>query len=327
MPPRRGPRGTTQQSQRSAPSQRIGDVSEEEQESDDDVQPSYSRRAPKRTRLEIDVPASVLSWAQKGLYDLPAIPDYSGDAGNNDDNDDRLDKAALLAKMILLKHHKKEPFTNNQLLNDWRKAGQGDKDRGFDEDFSQARKLLSDDFGYLLAEIVADKPMFPMVGHGEAKAVATPKDTDAMDVDDDDDGGAGPSTQKKRPKKTFILVNSGEVSFVGCGRSSLPSRRKLEPAEAATMSLLTLTLLFIYMEGDGESSEEYLWLFLKPFGFDQETNHRLIGNVKNVLNSTFIKQQYIVKQMVQKGENVELYYYRWGPRADLEFSKVAMLNL
>ena len=272
MPPRRTKRGATQRSQRSGRSQRVADESEEE--SDNDAPPTRSSQPERTARSELDIPPSVLSWTQKGLYDLPAIPDYGGDAGDDDDDDeDGSDSAPLLAKMILLRHHKKEPFTNNrtiapapilstlplrfekhfffsfsELSNHWSKMGQKSDD--FERVFKKARRLLLEDFGYVVAEIRSGIPVFPMTGHGE-NVVATQDDAD-IEIDDEEG-----TTQRKRGGKkaiTFILMNTGspQASHVNCGRSSLASRRNAGAGEAATLSLLTLTLLYIYMDGGME---------------------------------------------------------------------------
>ena len=70
-----------------------------------------------------------------------------------------------------------------------------------------------------------------------------------------------------------------------------------------------------------------LWCFLKPFGFDSDMNHALVGKVKDLLINTFVKQQYIILQNKSSGSSVDQSYCKWGPRADLEFSRLQIVNL
>ena len=71
----------------------------------------------RKVRIErVDTPAAAYKWIERGLFDLPAIPNY--DAEEDEEEDDerrgRADNAALMVVAILLQHHKKEPFTNNR---------------------------------------------------------------------------------------------------------------------------------------------------------------------------------------------------------------------
>ncbi|OWA54214.1 hypothetical protein BV898_18625 [Hypsibius exemplaris] len=309
----------------------VDDESEQDQEMDDESALQQPRQ--KKMRLDkVETPATAIKWMERGLDDLPAIPNLDG--GNEEVDDSNT--AALMVVAIILQNHGKLPFTNNQLKN---KIQAADVRCDFELTFKAARRLLLMDFGYVLAEIRPDHPVFPIGGPSDIEGDDAEEAPAEGSGEEEEEGTQTQATQKSgrgtgraTRKKTFIIVNTmkPELSFVNCGKREFAYQRDGDPKAAAQMTVLTLTLLYIFMEG-GEVSEELLWLFLKPYGFNTETTHKLItdhGGVRSLVTSQFVKQQYLVRHTTQgRNDGPELAYYRWGPRADLEFSRLAIVKL
>lgn len=82
-------------------------------------------------------------------------------------------------------------------------------------------------------------------------------------------------------------------------------------------------LLFI----GGDVMADLLFHFLKSYGFDSDIHHPLVGKVKDLLQNTFTKQQYLIQHSKSATNQMEQSYYKWGARADLEFSRVGIIEL
>ncbi|XP_055341568.1 uncharacterized protein LOC129590391 [Paramacrobiotus metropolitanus] len=276
----------------------------------------------------VEVSEIELEWMEEGWMDLPPIPVAGGRAAAEENELES--NATLLVTLILMCHHSRGVMTNNRLKNEWQKLSNR-PNVDFEAVFKRSRKLLREDFGFVLAEISPDQPVFPMdnanlyleEGAQENKGLAEDGPVDTQD------------TQKsgRRRKHTaihYILINSTDAakSFHRCGPRTLFSADAVEEVEAlgaARHTLLTLTLLYIFMEG-GDVLSDLIWNFLKPFGFDVDLVHPHLGKLKDLLQRDFVKQEYLL-QASRPNAGGEQNYYRWGARADLEFSRLAMLDL
>ena len=101
-------RGTQPGRSQRSTAQESSDGSESAEE--EDVQPKTSKQKRSRTENGDDIPATVIGWAERGFYDLPAIPNFDEDKDEENDSED----TSLLVKIILLMHHKKESFTERR---------------------------------------------------------------------------------------------------------------------------------------------------------------------------------------------------------------------
>ncbi|KAM6976776.1 necdin-like 2 [Aplochiton taeniatus] len=108
---------------------------------------------------------------------------------------------------------------------------------------------------------------------------------------------------------------------------------KLEPAEGAPpdlspsnpkTGLLFVILGLIFMKG-GVVKESLVWNTLKKLRLDPGEKHEDFGDVKKMVSDEFVRQRYLEYVRVPHTEPVE-FELRWGQRADIEVSKVKMLE-
>ena len=125
------------------------------------------------------------------------------------------------------------------------------KDHGNRDDFDsalpKARKLLLEDFGYILAEISPGEPIFAL----DSSQI----DGDVLAVSDDETERAltqkSTTKQRKGAAVHYILVGTGspQFSITNCLRTDGEDLRERDASAAAKMTMLTLALLYIFMEG------------------------------------------------------------------------------
>lgn len=68
-------------------------------------------------------------------------------------------------------------------------------------------------------------------------------------------------------------------------------------AQRCELRLLYLILAYIFLKG-GAVQESSLWLFLERLDITQE-RHDFFGDVKKVVNETFIKQMYLKREKIE----------------------------
>ncbi|XP_076627513.1 non-structural maintenance of chromosomes element 3 homolog isoform X2 [Colletes latitarsis] len=90
--------------------------------------------------------------------------------------------------------------------------------------------------------------------------------------------------------------------------------------------LLFLVLTHIFML-EGSSTKESLWQFLRNLGItcSDNTHHYYFGNVVHYIDEIFVAQKYLEKIVVDKEDSSKI-EYKWGPRAEYEFSRRASLE-
>lgn len=116
--------------------------------------------------------------------------------------------------------------------------------------------------------------------------------------------------------KTFILIStvaSGSVLDL-----NEDFRRKY--------TLLYLILGYIFMK-NGSIPEQGLWDFLAKLNILDDEEHSYFGNVRKLVNETFLKQTYLVRtKQVVEGMNEDRFFFSWGSRANHELSKKDILE-
>ncbi|CAK9812977.1 Non-structural maintenance of chromosomes element 3 homolog [Anthophora quadrimaculata] len=96
--------------------------------------------------------------------------------------------------------------------------------------------------------------------------------------------------------------------------------------EASQQVLLLIILTHIFMH-DESCSEELLLNFLTNLGITYTDNqfHPYFGNIKHLITEVFVAQKYLDKTITIK-DNLSKAEFKWGPRAEHEFSRRAALN-
>ncbi|XP_043254480.1 non-structural maintenance of chromosomes element 3 homolog isoform X1 [Colletes gigas] len=104
------------------------------------------------------------------------------------------------------------------------------------------------------------------------------------------------------------------------------SHIRLSESQSKQQILLFLVLTHIFML-EGSSTKELLWQFLKNLGItcSDNTHHYYFGNVVHYIDEIFVAQKYLDKIVVDKDDSSKI-EYKWGPRAEYEFSRRACLE-
>ncbi|XP_028308522.1 necdin-like 2 isoform X2 [Gouania willdenowi] len=115
---------------------------------------------------------------------------------------------------------------------------------------------------------------------------------------------------------TYILINKLEEPE-GMTSSSGPANLK--------SGLLFVVLGLIFMKG-GFVRENLIWNLLKKLHVDIGQKHNDFGDVKKLITEEFVRQRYLEYVKIPHTEPVE-HEFCWGQRADVEVSKVKILEL
>lgn len=94
--------------------------------------------------------------------------------------------------------------------------------------------------------------------------------------------------------------------------------------EARQQVLLFVVLTHIFMSEES-CSEESLWTFLTNLDISCSDNHHYFGNVKHLITEVFVAQKYLDKSITNANDSTKI-EYKWGPRAEHEFSRRAALE-
>nr|XP_046220636.1 necdin-like 2 [Oncorhynchus gorbuscha] len=113
----------------------------------------------------------------------------------------------------------------------------------------------------------------------------------------------------------YILINKLE-QLEGESLNMSPSNPKT--------GLLFVILSIVFMKG-GVVKESMVWNTLKKLRVDQGERHDLFGDVKKVVTDEFVRQRYLEYVRIPHTEPLE-FEFRWGQRADMEVSKVKLLE-
>ena len=110
----------------------------------------------------------------------------------------------------------------------------------------------------------------------------------------------------------YILVNQIENPLLQ--EYALEAERRLQ-----VLLFLVLTHIFMHQESCGE---DLLWDFLMRLGIACADNQRdnYFGNVKHLVTEVFVGQKYLDKTVTEKSDVVKV-EFKWGPRAEHEFSR------
>ncbi|KAM3871202.1 non-structural maintenance of chromosomes element 3 homolog [Diretmus argenteus] len=90
------------------------------------------------------------------------------------------------------------------------------------------------------------------------------------------------------------------------------------------MTLLFAILGIVFMKG-GAVKENLIWKQLKKLGIDPGEKHEEFGNVKKLVTDEFVRQRYLEYVRIPHTDPFE-YEFHWGQRAELEVSKVKILE-
>ncbi|XP_021422860.1 necdin-like 2 [Oncorhynchus tshawytscha] len=113
----------------------------------------------------------------------------------------------------------------------------------------------------------------------------------------------------------YILINKLE-QLEGESLNMSPSNPKT--------GLLFVILSIVFMKG-GVVKESMVWNTLKKLRVDQGERHEIFGDVKKVVTDEFVRQRYLEYVRIPHTEPLE-FEFRWGQRADMEVSKVKLLE-
>lgn len=114
-----------------------------------------------------------------------------------------------------------------------------------------------------------------------------------------------------------MLVNAIENPYVQIASSKSESKQQV---------LLFLVLTHIFMH-DGLTTEAWLLEFLTNLGISSpDNNHEYFGNVMHSINEVFVPQHYLEKIVENKNNDPPKIEYKWGPRAEYEFTRRAALK-
>lgn len=124
------------------------------------------------------------------------------------------------------------------------------KNINFDVTFADAKRLLRDDFGYALVKIDPGKPVFANDSiSSSAESAEGTQQTDLSGGEEEEQNGRAKT--RKGSAVHYILVNTAapQGSYLNCGKKDHLYDRDADPMAAAKLTMLTLTLLYIFMEG------------------------------------------------------------------------------
>ncbi|XP_055788748.1 necdin-like 2 [Salvelinus fontinalis] len=113
----------------------------------------------------------------------------------------------------------------------------------------------------------------------------------------------------------YILINKLE-QLEGESVNMNPSNPKT--------GLLFVILSIVFMKG-GVVKESMVWNTLKKLRVDQGERHEMFGDVKKLVTDEFVRQRYLEYVRIPHTEPLE-FEFRWGQRADMEVSKVKLLE-
>ncbi|XP_064812216.1 necdin-like 2 [Oncorhynchus masou masou] len=113
----------------------------------------------------------------------------------------------------------------------------------------------------------------------------------------------------------YILINKLE-QLEGESLNMSPSNPKT--------GLLFVILSIVFMKG-GVVKESMVWNTLKKLRVDQGERHEIFGDVKKIVTDEFVRQRYLEYVRIPHTEPLE-FEFRWGQRADMEVSKVKLLE-
>ncbi|XP_067095862.1 necdin-like 2 isoform X1 [Osmerus mordax] len=138
----------------------------------------------------------------------------------------------------------------------------------------------------------------------------------------------------KRVERTLEQVFGLKVVEIDTKNHVYMLINKLESVEGAAFSvgpstpksgLLFVILSIVFMKG-GVVKESLVWNTLKKLRVDPgREKHEEFGDVKKMVTDEFVRQRYLEYVRVPHTEPVE-FEFRWGQRADIEVSKVKLLE-
>ncbi|KAL1020505.1 hypothetical protein UPYG_G00000950 [Umbra pygmaea] len=137
----------------------------------------------------------------------------------------------------------------------------------------------------------------------------------------------------KRTSRTFETVFGLSLKEIDSKNHVYILVNKLDPPDGELLSmtpsnpktgLLFVILGIIFMKG-GVVKESMVWNTLKKLRVDPGEKHVDFGDVKKVVIEEFVKQRYLEHVRVPHTEPLE-FEFRWGQRADIEVSKVKLLE-
>ena len=101
---------------------------------------------------------------------------------------------------------------------------------------------------------------------------------------------------------------------------------ELDEEERKELAVLYIVLSYIFMK-NGTITDQALYDFLEKLNISMDEENEIFGDVKKMIQDTFVKQQYLnrIKQTVE-GLNEEKYNYVWGARAHAELDKKEVLE-
>ncbi|XP_076756030.1 non-structural maintenance of chromosomes element 3 homolog [Xylocopa sonorina] len=115
----------------------------------------------------------------------------------------------------------------------------------------------------------------------------------------------------------YILVNEIENTLPHIRPNAIETRQRV---------LLFIVLVHIFMHQQS-CTEDSLWDFLTNLDIPCSDNHchAYFGNVKQLITEVFVAQKYLDKTVTEKNDSIEI-DYKWGPRAEYEFSRRTALE-
>ncbi|KAJ3587047.1 hypothetical protein NHX12_013437 [Muraenolepis orangiensis] len=135
----------------------------------------------------------------------------------------------------------------------------------------------------------------------------------------------------KRTSHTFEKVYGFKVVEIDAKNHIYILINQLKPAEGAperisnpNTGLLLVILSVVFMKG-GVVREASVWNTLKMMQVDPRENHRVFGDVKKLVTDDFVRQRYLEYTKIPHTEPLE-HEFRWGQRAEVEVSKLDMLE-
>ncbi|XP_013368114.1 PREDICTED: melanoma-associated antigen G1 [Chinchilla lanigera] len=91
-----------------------------------------------------------------------------------------------------------------------------------------------------------------------------------------------------------------------------------------TTGLLMIVLGFIFMKGNTVKETE-VWDFLRRLGVYPTKKHLIFGDPKKLITEDFVRQRYLEYRRIPHTDPVD-YELQWGPRTNLETSKMKVLK-
>ncbi|XP_052338572.1 melanoma-associated antigen D2 [Oncorhynchus keta] len=135
----------------------------------------------------------------------------------------------------------------------------------------------------------------------------------------------------KRVGSVFETVFGLKLVEIDSKNHVYPHLEQLFEGESLNMSpsnpktgLLFVILSIVFMKG-GVVKESMVWNTLKKLRVDQGERHEIFGDVKKVKYDEFVRQRYLEYVRIPHTEPLE-FEFRWGQRADMEVSKVKLLE-